>query len=593
MPGPKRNRRERTEEWAQIKQWTLWPEQEWYEAIRPLVLFHETAGERAKEIDVPQRTLSRKAATFERYGMASLFPSGEQGGERETSKTLPDEVRQLIVDLHADMPSMSWREIAEICYIRTGRKPNHHSVKRTATTGPPPSLKARRYQPWHLIADPAERRLAVIGLHSEGWRISSIAEYLQTSRHTIYDTLKRWHDEGVAGLDAKLKTNKGVRKATLQVRNEIRKLQENPLLGEYRVHAALLREGIEVSPAACGRIMAANRQLYGIEKKPKQLSRPKLEMPFRARRRHEYWSCDLRYIEEHLLPDPRPVYVITMFENFSRMVLSSKISATQNQWDFLAVLVDAIRRYGAPEAIVTDGGGIFYSNMALELYDMLDIRKERIEPGEPWQNYAETLFSVQRRLADHDFSNARTWSGMLQAHQKWWTNYNRESHYAHRERQDGRHSPEAVLRGRLGRMYPEEVLARVLYATQFTRRLDARGYVRFKKWRFFGEDGLAGEEVSVWMYEGTLKIEYQATTLSEYGLRFSSDHRQIEGVKNPRRIETHFVSPQLHLWQRSETEWLLARRLPERHKRVVKRTPSEIIQLPFPEMDGRRSGTAL
>ncbi|GHO60897.1 hypothetical protein [Ktedonobacter robiniae] len=60
MPGPKRNRRERTDEWAQIKQWTLWPEQEWYEAIRPLILFHETAGGRAKEIDVPQRTLARK-----------------------------------------------------------------------------------------------------------------------------------------------------------------------------------------------------------------------------------------------------------------------------------------------------------------------------------------------------------------------------------------------------------------------------------------------------------------------------------------------------------------------------------------------------
>ncbi len=41
--------------------------------------------------------------------------------------------------------------------------------------------------------------------------------------------------------------------------------------------------------------------------------------------------------------------------------------------------MDAIRRYGAPEAIVTDGGGIFYSTMALELYEMLGIRKERIE----------------------------------------------------------------------------------------------------------------------------------------------------------------------------------------------------------------------
>jgi Integrase core domain len=105
-------------------------------------------------------------------------------------------------------------------------------------------------------------------------------------------------------------------------------------------------------------------------------------------------SYHIRYIEEHLLPDPKPVYVITIFENFSRAVLSSAISATQNGWDFLAVLTDAIRRYGAPEALVTDGGGQFYSNVALQFYDMLGIRKEPIDPGEPWQNYAETLLYV-------------------------------------------------------------------------------------------------------------------------------------------------------------------------------------------------------
>jgi len=109
MPGPKRSRRERTEEWASIKQWTLWPEQELYEAIRPLVLFHETAGERAKEIDIPQRTLSRKADEFEKLGMQSLFSSEEHGGARESSLTLPEEIRQLIVDLHFELPSMSWR----------------------------------------------------------------------------------------------------------------------------------------------------------------------------------------------------------------------------------------------------------------------------------------------------------------------------------------------------------------------------------------------------------------------------------------------------------------------------------------------------
>lgn len=563
MPSPKRSRRERTHKWQDIQQWTLWPEQELYEQIRPLVLFHETAGERAKEIDVPQRTLSRKADEFEKYGMQSLFSSGEQGGARETSKTLPPEIRQLIVDLHVELPTMSWREIAEVCYIRYGRKPDHKSVKHIATSGPPPSLQSRRYQPWHQIPDPAGRKLAAIRLHSEGWSITSIAEYLATSRHTVYDTLQHWAEEGVAGLDAKPKTNKGVRKATLSVRNEIRKLQENPLLGEYRVHTSLLRMGIEVSPATCGRIMAANRQLYELEK-PKRQPRAKLEMPFKATRRHEFWSCDVRYIEEHLLPDPRPVYSITVFESFSRSVLASAISPTQNQWDYLAVLADALRRYGAPEALVTDGGAIFYSNQAIQLYDMLGIRKERIDPGEPWQDYAETLFSIQRRLADHAFSNARTWPEIQQAHQTWWQNYNAEHHYAHRERQNGRHSPTEVLRGMLGRTIPEEVLSRALYATQFTRQIDRHGYVRFKHWKFFGENGLpAGEDVSVWVYENTLKVEHQATTLALYSVRLSSDQREITEVKNARRLETHFRSPQMDLWQLSETEWLLALRRPE------------------------------
>jgi len=548
----------------------------------PCYFLGKTAGERAKEIDVPQRTLSRKADAFERYGMQSLFSAEEQGGERVTRNSLPEDVRQLIVDLHAELPPMSWREIAEVCYIRYGRRPDHKSVKHIATSGPPRSLQARRYQPWHQIPDPAERKLAVIRLHSEGWSITSIAAYMQTTRPTIYATLQRWAEEGVAGLEEKSRARKQPRKATLQVRNEIRKLQQNPLLGEWRMHTALGRLGIEVSPATCGRIMAANRQLYGLEKPPRS-PRPKLEMPFKASRRHEYWSCDVRYIEEHLLPDPRPVYVITIFENFSRMVLSSKISATQNQWDYLSVLADALRRYGAPEAIVTDGGTIFTSTQAMQVYDMLGIRKERIDPGEPWENYAETLFSIQRRLADHAFSNARTWPEIQQAHQTWWTNYNTEHHFAHRARKVRRHSPEAVLRGVLGRTYPEEVLSRVLYATQFTRYLDKQGYVKFKHWRLFGEHGLAGEEVCVWVYESTLKIEYQTTALALYSVRLSQ-HQQIMEVTNPRHLETRFRSPQLDLWQLSETEWLLALRRPEP---VARQKPGKVVvlakQLVLPE----------
>lgn len=214
---------------------------------------------------------------------------------------------------------------------------------------------------------------------------------------------------------------------------------------------------------------------------------------------------------------------------------------------------------------------------------MLGIRKERIDPGEPWQNYAETLFSIQKRLADHAFSNARTWAEIQQAHQTWWKNYNSEHHYAHRERQDGRHTPVEVLRGMLGRTIPEEVLSRALYATQFTRQIDKHGYVRFKQWKFYGEHGLASEEVSVWVYEETLKVEYQAATLSLYSVRLSADQKEITEVKHARRLETHFRSPQLDLWQLSDTEWLLALRRPEPS---VRKKASKIAalahQLPLP-----------
>lgn len=48
-------------------------------------------------MNAAQRTLSRKADEFERYGMQSLFSSQEPREDVETIKTLPPEVRKLAV----------------------------------------------------------------------------------------------------------------------------------------------------------------------------------------------------------------------------------------------------------------------------------------------------------------------------------------------------------------------------------------------------------------------------------------------------------------------------------------------------------------
>src|SRR5205085_1971301 len=172
-----------------------------------------------------------------------------------------------------------------------------------------------------------------------------------------------------------------------------------------------------VATALCS-FTPKHRTLYGLDK-PKAPPKPKKEMPFKASRRHEYWSIDIRYIEHHQLPNIKgPVYVISVLENFSRMLLASAISERQDTAAYLWVLAKALRNYGAPEAIVTDSGGVFYSKRAMAIYEALDIRKERIDPRQSWQNYIEAHFGIMWRLADYYLNKAPTLDEMKKAHRK-------------------------------------------------------------------------------------------------------------------------------------------------------------------------------
>ena len=67
-----------------------------------------------------------------------------------------------------------------------------------------------------------------------------------------------------------------------------------------------------------------------------------------------------------------------------------------------------------------------------------------------------------------------------------------------------------------------------------------------------------------------------ATALALYELGIEKKTGEIAEVKNPRRLETHFRSPQLDLWQVSETEWLLAVRRPEP---IARKKPGKIVPL--------------
>jgi transposase InsO family protein len=573
MPAPKRQRIETTDDWQQLQLLLNWPEQILYELIRPVVLFGRSSAERAKETSKAARTIHRKADRFDAYGMAILFANFRPAAQ-DDRRSLPPPLRQLIVDRKSEHPAFTPHELATLCYVVSGRRPSSHTVKRILATGPKPTSISRRYPRYHQM-EPPDRRQAIIQLHAEGWTITSIAAYLETNRPRVYETLRRWIDEGVPGLEDKQPIPKHPRrKVDLRMMNTVRKLQENPELGEFRVHARLKQLGISLSPRTCGRILALNRSLYSLDK-PKHAPREPKAMPFQANRRHQYWTVDVRYLDMHQLGGGM-IYVITILENSSRAILASAVSRSQDLTAYLMVLYAAIRQHGCPEALVSDSGSIFKAKEAMRIYAALGIRKETIERRQAWQSFIETHFNVQRRMADWRVSKAESWTELVASHEEFVATYNYQEHWGHRTRQDGRHSPAEVLGWVQGAQRDPTELHRIFYATRFGRTLDKLGYVRFRHWRIYGEYGLARRQAAVWLYGETLLLEFSDEPLTQYTVAYEPDRRHLKEVVPRQLFATQYRSPQLPLWELGDSEWLKVLRVPPSDRRL--RRPQSALQ---------------
>lgn len=520
-----------------------------------------SVAERARENGSPERTMYRRVERFEEDGMISLFAT-DPAAARARRRGLEPAIRRMIVELKAEHPKLNANEISNIVYVRTGRRVGKHTPARVLAEEVVPLKLSRLFEPYHETEDVREAREAVVALHMDGWSVKAIASYMRVSRTTVYRVLGRWIEEGEAGFaDRQPGRPKGVRKMDLATMDFIRRSQENPELGAFRVHAALVQKRCaEVSVRTVGRVMAVHRELYGLAK-PRRSPKEQAEMPFRAKRRQEIWTADVRYVP-HSIPGVGNAYVIAVLENYSRMILSSAVSLTQDTTAFLRVLHSAVERYGPPERLVTDGGGIFEAKQSKAVYRALGITKEQIERRRPYQSYIETTFGIQKRMADWHFQRAETFPELAEAHDSWREDYNAQRHWAHEAREDGRRSPRDVLGFYTALLrHREEDLRRAFFSTRSTRVLDALGYARFLDWRFYGEEALPGREVAVWLQPETLTLEYGGETLSAYDVEPSRKTGKPKTVGSARLFETPYVLPQLRLFALDGRGWLNALKL--------------------------------
>ena len=160
------------------------------------MLFGQPVRARARETGVAERTLRRKVARFAATGMRSLFAPDEP--PTPDRRTLPLGIRKAIVELKAEYPPLSLRQIGTVCRERFDRAVSHHTVKQVLATEPLP-LHPRRLPRYRDMPDPVQRRKAV-DLYLDCWSSTAIAGYLETTRTRVYATLARWETDGWPGL---------------------------------------------------------------------------------------------------------------------------------------------------------------------------------------------------------------------------------------------------------------------------------------------------------------------------------------------------------------------------------------------------------
>jgi len=184
-----RAKRAPSPEWQAFQAHLIDPTQIAYEEIRPVVALHQDIKARAAEVGVAPKTLSRLVAQFFQHGIPGLIPDSRL--RADDRRLLPQPVREYILQLQAEYPPFSAREIAGLVEVKFDRTVTHTTVARVVALGPLPKLTRRRFPRYAQLPTTHARRDAILRLHLDGWSPSAIIDYLRAPGTTVYDFLRR------------------------------------------------------------------------------------------------------------------------------------------------------------------------------------------------------------------------------------------------------------------------------------------------------------------------------------------------------------------------------------------------------------------
>jgi transposase len=575
-----------------------------YEAIRPVLKGERSLRQQSRQTGTNYWRLWRDLRRFRRAGLLGLIDQRtlpHARGKPGAAVFLPRHIQQHVVRLAMAHPFTA-RELARIVRDGYHYPVDHRGIRRVlaehhlspealqrhrqraqqapAPPWPPaiplglssePAAHAQRLEqslgPEHLLTRfrtyreyPTEEqaRWRIIELLEVGFRPRRIAALLAIDPHVVYHWQHRFKAEGLLGLNTRPRERTSIAiRLSVQVMMEVfQLLDNNPLLGHYRVKMALDSLGYRYGHTTVWQMVALYKQARPRPTPPPRTPKT-AERPLPTTAPHQVWFIDVRYlakIEGHWL------YSILLFDGYSRAIVGAGCFDRQSLSRVVQVCRQAIAQWGAPDAMVSDNAGVF---LALSpCLQQLGIRWAPTTRGHPWQNLAEGGFAIQRRMLDAYVVGGTDRELIYRQHAQFVQDYQFWGHWVHKRTDaQGRIyylSPEVILGNARGRAVEPSRLRRVFRLRQLTRQVRQRGQIRLHNFGLYVDHGLSGQTVEVLIYDEAMRIEQAEHLLVAYPCAYDTRQRRITAVDGTGRQQ--YRQPQtlqLMLWslELARTVW--------------------------------------
>jgi transposase InsO family protein len=370
-----------------------------------------------------------------------------------------------------------------------------------------------------------QRYKAVLEVLDGAMSVTDVARRYGVGRQTVHTWLRRYAAEGVPGLvDRSSRPGSCPHQMPPQVEARVLEMRrQHPGWGPRTILSRLVRAGVTPLPSRSAIYRALIRHLL-IDPKARR-RRPSDYKRWERSRAMELWQMDVT-LGVHLRDGTSPS-IVTGIDDHSRFCVSAKVVERATARPVCDALLEAMRRHGVPEAILSDNGKVFTGRFGPHkgevLFDRIcrehGIRHLLTAPASP-----TTTGKVERfhKTLKREFLDGRVFASIAEAQaaiDAWVRDYNQN-----REHQSLGNRPPAerfatALPERLEERAPLATAIEAPIAPRLMRRVLVDGKVSLLNFKYHVGRYLAGQSVELVCHDGLVEIFHDSVLVATHARR--------------------------------------------------------------------------